>query len=724
MSDEAFNVLLICARADEAPLRLAIEGVDSELDVSVESVDGLVLGLERLGSAPPDLAVLDLSKPGDDRVQDFISAHAAAPSVPFVVVIAPGDEALGDAVLRRGAQDVLTKGKLERELIVHALRYSLERNLAERALVESEERYRTLFEESREAIFVSDRNGTVVDVNEAAVALIRMTRAEAVGSNVGERFVDPEDRHHFRDALASGRGAIQDFEVPLIRGDGVVIQCLLTATRRHQTDGTPGGIQGYLRDITQSREAEAALRESETRFRALAQSAHDAIISADNTGHIVFWNKAAQETFGYEVEEVLGEELTILMPERYREQHTKGLRRYRDTGVPHVIGTTVELEGIRKDKTEFPLELSVAAWTTGSGSFVSAIIRDISERVEAEKARRENEILTRQRDKMAHLGSLSAGMAHELNNPAAAVARGSEQLEASLRSMEEAQSFLLNASLTQTQHDLLRGLSERAHGSVDVTAELAPLDRSDQELAVCGWLEAHGVTDSWVVAPNMVNLGYDPADLDAMAEGFEAIQLPSIIGWLNATFTAYELANEIGHGATKISDMVGALKSYAHLDQAPVGEINIHEGLENTLTILAHKLLPQVTIVRDYGSSIPLIEAYPAELNQAWTSIIDNAIDAVGNAGTITIRTRAEGDSITVAIEDDGPGIPEDVQPRIFDAFFTTKPTGSGTGIGLTVTYNIVAQHHDGELTVESRPGSTVVKARLPVSLPTGEGRA
>jgi signal transduction histidine kinase len=177
------------------------------------------------------------------------------------------------------------------------------------------------------------------------------------------------------------------------------------------------------------------------------------------------------------------------------------------------------------------------------------------------------------------------------------------------------------------------------------------------------------------------------------------------------------LLGEIGEGVSRISEIVKALKTYSYLDQAPVQDVDVHEGLDNTLVILHHKLADGITVRRDYDSDLPHVEAYGSELNQVWTNILDNAIDALGGEGQITIRTRQDAGSVVVEIEDNGPGIPPEVLPRIFDPFFTTKPVGSGTGLGLAISYNNVVVRHRGDIQVHSQPGQTVFEVHLPIAL-------
>jgi signal transduction histidine kinase len=218
-----------------------------------------------------------------------------------------------------------------------------------------------------------------------------------------------------------------------------------------------------------------------------------------------------------------------------------------------------------------------------------------------------------------------------------------------------------------------------------------------------------------------VNLGYERGELTTLVGGFSPSQFTAVIDWLNCTYTIYTLLDEIGQGAGRISEIVKALKAYTYLDQAPIQTVDVHDGLDSTLVILRGKLKTVITVHREYAPDLPHIQAYGSELNQVWTNIIDNAIDAMNGEGEITLRTRRDGQWVIVEIEDNGPGIPEPIQPNLFDPFFTTKPPGQGTGLGLNISHNIVVQKHKGRIDVNSQPGKTRFEVRLPLHLVSDE---
>ena len=325
------------------------------------------------------------------------------------------------------------------------------------------------------------------------------------------------------------------------------------------------------------------------------------------------------------------------------------------------------------------------------------------------------EALVRHNEKLAQLGTLTAGIAHELNNPVTAVLRGAHQLQATLNDSEQAYTALDRLHLSPTQQARIAALSSQVQQNALRPPILNALIRSDREEEVEAWLEEQAITNGWELAPTLVTLEFTTTQLGELAELFTPDQLPVLFRWLEATSTAQLLLSEIAQGANRVAEIVNMMKSYVFLDQAPIQDVDIHKGLDNTLAILHRKLQPDITIKRDYASHLPKITAYGSELNQVWTNIIDNAADALNGQGNISIRTWQENKQVVVEIEDNGPGIPPTSLAKIYDPFFTTKPPGKGTGLGLNISHNIVQMHH-GEISVMSHPGKTVFQVRLPLS--------
>ena len=323
----------------------------------------------------------------------------------------------------------------------------------------------------------------------------------------------------------------------------------------------------------------------------------------------------------------------------------------------------------------------------------------------------QNESLLHQQEKMAALGTMSAGLAHELNNPAAAAQRSASLLRQApakwLTLTHELERLVLQENLSDWLTDFIQEATRRFENPLKLDA-LEKIDLVDQ---LQTWLEANGIESAWELAPTLVNFGWNIELLDEL-KGRPFFQ--TAIEWLGTGSTIVTQLYEIQNTTERISQIVRAMKSYTYLDQAPLLEVDVHEGLENTLVIMEHKLKQGVTIKREYAKDLPRIEAYASELNQVWTNIIDNAVDAMNGKGELTLRTYEESNQVVVEIIDNGPGIPDDVQSRILEPFFTTKPPGQGTGLGLYITHDIVANRHHGLMQIESKPGETKFKIILP----------
>jgi signal transduction histidine kinase len=332
-----------------------------------------------------------------------------------------------------------------------------------------------------------------------------------------------------------------------------------------------------------------------------------------------------------------------------------------------------------------------------------------------EKMYMQQEVTLRQNEKLATLGKLCAGISHELNNPAAAAQRGAAQLLTSFARLQELHLRLGELCLDQKHTEVLLALNRHAQEKAKRPDYLDALTRSDREMEWEEWLAGKGVVDPWLAAPTLTNLGYEEEQLAELLADFAPAQLATVLEWLECSYTIYGLTEEIGHGAQRISEIVRAMKAYTYLDQAPRQMVNVHDGLDNTLIILRSKLRAGVTIQRDYAPDLPLIDAFGSELNQVWTNLIDNSIDAMNGKGEIRLRTHRDGDWVVVEIEDNGPGIPPAVQTKVFDPFFTTKPPGQGTGMGLNISHSIIVQRHKGRIDLHSQPGQTRFEVRLPL---------
>jgi len=278
--------------------------------------------------------------------------------------------------------------------------------------------------------------------------------------------------------------------------------------------------------------------------------------------------------------------------------------------------------------------------------------------------------------------------------------------------------MIASGPFDRTTLDALVRLQEEAADRVPKAVALDPLETSDREDAISDWLDDHSVRDGWQLAPTFVQSNIDLDFLEHIASSVDEPTLESALRWLNYTVETELLMNEIEDATTRISTLVGAARQYSQLDRAPFQVVDVHELLDSTLLMLSGKMPEGIKVIKEFDRSLPQIPAYAAELNQVWTNLIDNAISAMNGHGTLTVRTGMDRDQVFVEFGDTGSGVPDDIKDRIFEPFFTTKPVGEGTGLGLDISWRIVVKKHHGDLTVDSRPGDTRFRVRLPVTAP------
>lgn len=687
----------------------------------------------------PNLILLNahLTNLNPFELLDELKSSRQTRDIPVIFMTTPDDAETrikgllsGDDLILEPYEEHEVLARIERQVTVSKVRM---------ALRESEAKFRSVMESAIDAIISGDAKGRIRSWNSAATALFGFKEEEVIGEPIEiiipERFREMHKEGIHRVSTGGPSHVIgKTVELAAIRKDGTEFPVELSLATWFLDDNRY--YTGIIRDISERKQAEQ-------KFRSVTESAIDAIISADHTGVIVSWNKAATNILGYSEEEVIGQRLELIIPERYHEMHRNGMARFTKTGEAHVIGKTVELAARTRGGEEVPIELSLSTWTVRDERYYTGIIRDIGERKRAEEALRQSEQALREKteemkkkneeledtlnklnvmhnqlimqEKMASLGKLSAGMAHELNNPAAAAQRSAAQLQDIFSRWQGMQVRMRGLTLDEKQTAKLSELDEIAKQRSRQPVELNAITRSDREDALEQWMQARGFDTHGDLVPSLVSFGYDLSDLEKLAAFFSAQQFPVIIDWLSFKFAIYSLVREISIATGRIVELVKALKTYTYMDQAPVQSVDIREGLDNTLIILHNKLKRGITVIREYADDLPLIQAYAGELNQVWTNIIDNAIDAMGGEGTLIVRVRQEDRWVVVEIEDNGPGIPPENLSKIFDPFFTTKGPGKGTGLGLNISRNLIVQKHHGQMTVKSEPGSTCFSVSLPI---------
>jgi signal transduction histidine kinase len=331
---------------------------------------------------------------------------------------------------------------------------------------------------------------------------------------------------------------------------------------------------------------------------------------------------------------------------------------------------------------------------------------------------RNTQALVGERQRLAALGSLTSGLMHELNNPAAATVRATAALRERVAGMRHKLGMLADGRIQAEQLHKLTKVIEPIVERAAKAPELTPVQAGDLEDELGDWLDDHGVTAGWDLAPVFATGGLDVACLSEVSAAVGPDLLDQALHWIGYVLETEQLMTDIEDAGTRIATLVSAARQYSQLDRASHQWVDVHDGLKSTLVMLTHKLGTGVRVVKEFDRTLPKIPAHPAELNQVWTNLIDNAVQAMGGSGTLTVRTALDGDRVLVDIGDTGPGIPPEIRQRVFEPFFTTKPVGEGTGLGLDISYRIVVNRHGGDISFTSDPGDTHFQVRLPLTEP------
>ncbi|PWN03065.1 ATP-binding protein [Nocardioides silvaticus] len=377
-----------------------------------------------------------------------------------------------------------------------------------------------------------------------------------------------------------------------------------------------------------------------------------------------------------------------------------GLRAWDETGVYLVTGRVAEDTRMLRLDAALLREL-LQRWFALGVHLMDGLSRTI----------RSVEATARQRESLVALGTLAAGLAHEINNPAAAATRAVDSLT---ETVEQLAASVATLSSTLTDGERLVRLA-MLRDELD-TAPVArdPIAAADAEDELADWLEGNGVGDGWRLAPALTAAGADPAWCERVLAEAGRDGLAAALTWMTGALAARAMLGELSESTRRISDLVGAVKSYSQMDRSARQRVDVREGLESSLTVLGHKLHPGLEVVRDYAPGTS-IDGYPGELNQVWTNLLDNAIDVMPGIGTLRVSTSAEGEAVVVEIADTGGGMPPEVVARAFEAFYTTKDVGKGTGLGLDIARRIIEERHGGEIFLDSSPDGTTVRVRLPL---------
>ncbi|MDO9139984.1 MAG: PAS domain S-box protein [Methylobacter sp.] len=664
------------------PIKLLIVDDDQNLRktlsdiLRVKGYDSMVVGSgdEAIAAAeqePISLALIDLKLPDMSGLDVMERIKAISPLTEAIILT--GYASLDTAIeaTKRGAFSYLIKPYQMDDLLL-VIRHAIERQLAQQEIRRLSEALR----QSHEAIVLLDSQFHFEYVNTAFTLLFGYPIAELTGESIS--LIGVTDDIGFNMLRVADIAALPGGfagETMCLTKDGHLIPILINIAPIHDQQGRIINLVATFTDLTVLRQMEESLLESEEKFRSISSAAHDSIIMLDENGAINFWNTAAETTFGYLADEVLGKDMhTMFAPERFHQAYSAGFANFQATGQGYAIGKTLELAAIRKGGEEFPIEISLSTVQRRNQWHAIGIVRDISERKRAEQeaqtyvtelTRTNSELKTLnakleqaqsqliQSEKMASIGILAAGIAHEINNPIGFIKSNIGSLE------KYVQDFLLVLNAYQN-----------AEFRLQEHKEFFP--------------EVHELKERTLFE-------YEKQDV-------------------------LELLAETVGGLERITKIVTDLKGFARLESTVKWMMDdIHKGIESTLNVIWNELIYTCVVKKEYGP-LPPVECVLPQLNQVFMNLLVNAAQAIESKGTITIRTGVAEDRIWIEISDTGKGIPPENIKAIFVPFFTTKPVGKGTGLGLSVSYDIIRKHH-GRIDIESAVGKgSTFRIWLPIN--------
>lgn len=671
--------VLIIEDIEEDALRLVNEfyrGGYNPVDKRVETAEEM---RKALAEEEWDLIISDFNLPEFSGPEALKLFKDKGIDIPFIMVSGAVSEETAVDSLRAGAHDFIAKSNLARFLpaVSRELKDAETRRehaKAEKALKEQELLFSTLINTMGEGAGIVDLDEKVIFANSRLDEIFGVKQGVLIGRSIND-FLSPENRKIVQQqTIQRMKGVKSSYELEIIREDKDIRQVLVTASPVYNDEQDITRVFAIIHDITKSKQAEQTLRESEERFRTIANTATDAIIMIDYRGNVSYWNPAAETIFGYSYDEIIGENLhNILVPDRFIDAHKKAFPEFAKTGKGGAIGKSLEVAGIRKDGSEFLIDLSLSSIQIEGKWHAVGIIRDIS-------GRKRFEVQLMHAQKMESIGTLAAGIAHEINTPTQFVGNNIRFLEDSFEDLSKI-------------------------------------------ISMCGELiEENKRTGSNNDKLNAVSKAMEDADYEFLIE-----EIPKAI-------------EQSKRGIQNVSRIVSAMRSFAHPGTEEKNLTDIHKAIESTITISRNEWKYVADLETDFDPALSVVPCYVGEFNQVILNLIVNAAHAIGQAinekktesglvddiggskkvdlrGKIKITTKKKTDYAEIRITDTGCGISEEIRDRLFDPFFTTKDVGKGTGQGLTLSYNVIVEKHGGEITFESEMGvGTTFVLRLPLS--------